>query len=188
VIGSLSLARLLEAYGMQDRVTICRGGERISLAEDAAVTMIPSRHGKVLFGRIPYPGEIALPLTPPLKARDYRHGQVFSMFLELGGIRFLHIGSADCIDAALDGIRCDVLFLCVAGWSSTPDFLPRVLSRVRPQVVVPFHFDDFSVPVPERGTVSDLPLLDKDGFVRQLAIHAPQTRVQWTGLNTCLTF
>jgi L-ascorbate metabolism protein UlaG (beta-lactamase superfamily) len=188
VIGSLSLDRLLEAHGMKGRVTICHGGERISLAEDAAVTMLPSRHGKVFFGRIPYPGEITPPLKTPLKARDYRHGQVFSMLLELGGIRFLHIGSADCIDAALDGKHCEVLFLCLAGWRSTPNFLARVLSRVQPQVIVPFHYDDFSLPLPERRSVPDLPLLDKEGFVKQLVLHAPQARVQWPELNTDLTF
>lgn len=188
VVGSQSLAVLLDAHGIPGRVTLCRGGERIILSDEASVTMLPGRHGKVFFGRIPYAGEITPPLDPPLKAQEYRHGQVFNMLLELGGLRFLHVGSADVVDSALEGQTCDVLFLCLAGWKSVPDYLPRVLSRVRPKTVVPFHFDDFTVGLPTQSAPPDLPLLDKDGFLAQIAAHAPAAGIIWPVVNKVMLF
>lgn len=188
LIGSASLAALLEACGMPGRVTVCRGGERVALPGGATVTMIPALHGRVFFGRIPYPGEITPDVRPPLKAADYRLGQVFSMRLELGGTVFLHIGSANLIDAALEGQRCDVLFLCLSGWKKIPDYHHRILSRTQPQVVIPFHFDDFSVPLRWDGSAPDLPLLDKEGFQRQIARCAPQARVIWPAVNQPMDF
>lgn len=188
LIGSASLAKLLDACGMKDRVTLCQDRERISLSGGAAVTMIPARHGKVLFGRIPYPGEIDSQTRLPGKARDYRHGQVFNILLELGGISFLHIGSAGLIDTALEGQACDVLFLCQAGWKNTPDYLPRILSRVRPTTIVPFHFDDFTAPVRAGGSTPSLPLLGKKRFQDELAHHAPQAQVLWPEIHKAMMF
>jgi len=188
IIGSQSLDVLLDALGLPGRVTVCRGSERIVLDAQAVVTMLPGRHGRVLCGRIPYPGEIAPPLEPPLKAREYRHGQVFNMLLELGGLSFLHIGSADALDASLEGRRCDVLFVCVAGWKRSEDFPARVLSRVRPKAVVPFHFDDFTVSLKPGGVVPDLPLLDRHGFLEQVSAHAPQADIIWPSVNKVMTF
>ena len=188
IIGSQSLDVLLNAFGLPGRVTVCRGSERVVLDAQAAVSMLPGRHGRVLFGRIPYPGEIAPPLEPPLKAREYRLGQVFNMLLELGGLSFLHVGSADVLDASLEGRRCDVLFVCVAGWKRSEGFPARVLSRVRPKTVVPFHFDDFTVPLEPGGVVPDLPLLDRRGFLEQVAAHAPQAEIIWPSVNKVMTF
>ena len=71
----------------------------MDLPGGAVVTMIPSLHGRTLFGRAPYPGEIVPGQTPPLKASDYRHGQVFILRLEIGGMSYLHVGSCNLIDS-----------------------------------------------------------------------------------------
>ncbi len=59
LVGSGSLETLMAAHGMPGRVTVCKERTRIDLPGGAAVTMIPSLHGLVLFGRAPYAGEIA---------------------------------------------------------------------------------------------------------------------------------
>lgn len=178
VVGSESLDTLLTLSGQPSRVTVCRGGERVELPGGAAVTMIPSIHGLVLFGRVPYPGDIDPSARLPMKASEYRHGQVFVPKLEVGGLKFMHFGSANLLDEELEGQTADVLFLCVPGWKRTPDYHQRVLSRVQPEVVVPFHFDDFTLPLDlGQRAARYLPFQGMQDFVAAVREHAPQAEV-----------
>ena len=65
---------------------------------------------------------------PPLPARawHYRMGGAFGILVEAGGLRIYHNGSADLIDAELDGARADVLLVGLAGRESTRDYLERL--------------------------------------------------------------
>ena len=101
-------------------------------AGNAAVTMIPSTHGLVAFGRIPYPGSIDPSGRLPLIAREYRHGEVYMPKLEMGGTIFMHAGSANLIESALNGHHCDVLFMCVPGWKKVPAYTTHLLEIVKP--------------------------------------------------------
>lgn len=177
LVGNESLETLMSLHGMPGKVSICAGRTRIDLPGGASVTMIPSSHGLVLFGRAPYPGEIDATKRLPMKASDYRHGRVFIIRLEVGGTSFMHVGTANLIDAELDGQECDVLFLCLAGWRMIPDYLGRVLSRVRPKVVVPFHFDDFSAPLPKDLRTPMLPGIPMKPFLEGIAALAPDAKI-----------
>ena len=76
-VGSASLATLLSLYGMNERVTVCRGGERgWELPGGDAVTMLPSRHGRAVLGRVPLPGEISQQsrVPPPHLGLQTRNG------------------------------------------------------------------------------------------------------------------
>jgi L-ascorbate metabolism protein UlaG (beta-lactamase superfamily) len=177
LIGSRSLETLMALHGMPGRVTVCKEGTRVELPGGASVTMIPSLHGLVLFGRSPYPGEIVPAQRPPLKASAYCHGQVFHVRLEIGGKSFLHVGTANLIDEKLEGQGCDVLFLCMPGWKMVPDFHGRILSRVRPKIVVPFHFDDFSAPLSKDGRAPSVPWRSEKEFLERIAEEAPGARI-----------
>lgn len=186
--GNESLETLMALHGMPERVTLCAWRTRIDLPGGAAVTMIPSLHGLVLFGRAPYAGEIKPGQRPPLRASDYRHGRVFIPRLEIAGKSFMHIGTANLIDAELEGPSCDVLFLCVAGWRMIPDYLGRVLSRVKPKVVVPFHFDDFSAPLPKDLRTPMLPGIPLKPFLEGIAAEAPDAKIVLPDLYKPLEF
>ncbi len=58
VLGSQSLANLMDAHGLKDRVRICAPGEKIRIDHRLDITMLPSVHGRMMLGRIPYPGRI----------------------------------------------------------------------------------------------------------------------------------
>jgi L-ascorbate metabolism protein UlaG (beta-lactamase superfamily) len=177
LIGNESLETLLALHGMPGRVSVCKERTRVNLPGGASVTMIPSLHGLVLFGRAPYPGEIEPARKPPLKASDYRHGRVFNIRIEIGGMSFLHVGTANLINSELEGETCDVLFLCMPGWKMVPDFPGRILSRTRPKIVVPFHFDDFSAPLSKDGRAPFVPWRSEQGFLERIAEAAPDARI-----------
>lgn len=150
VLGCDSLDALLDISGLQGRVTVCRPHEPVSLDSGATVTLIPSLHGLVLGRLLLFLGNIDRSLSPPLRAHRYRLGSMHTVKVELGGTTFMHVGSAGFLERDLEGHRCDVLFLCAAGWRNTTGYPERVIEILRPSIVVPIHYDDFSLPL-EQG-------------------------------------
>lgn len=173
LLGSQSLDELLKINHQSGRTCICKGLKHIKLNENTIVTMIPSRHGLVAFGKVPYPGEI-IPTKFRFKASDYRHGMVFIPKLEFGGITFMHLGSANFIASELKGHQCDVLFMCVPGWKKISGYTNQLLEIIKPKIIVPFHFDDFSAPLPINKVARNLPFQDMSGFQRQIKKTLPQ--------------
>lgn len=188
LVGSESLEALMSLHGMPGKVAVCNGQTRVDLPGGASVTMIPSLHGLVFFGRAPYPGEIKPGKRLPLKASSYRHGRVFIPRLEIGGKSFLHIGTANLIDEELEGQTCDVLFICLPGWRAISNYHRRILSRVKPKIVIPFHFDDFSAPLSKDFQAPSLPWVSEKRFLDRIAEEAPEARIVHPDLFKSLLF
>jgi len=178
LVGSRSLDTLLGLCGMPGRVRVCEGGERVELPGGDAVTMIRSRHGRVALGRVPFPGEIPPDGRLPLKASAYGHGTVFLPRLEIGGRVILVAGSADFIEAEVEGQVCDALFLCVPGWKRVPEYVERLPALVRPWLVIPFHYDDFTRPLAAGRPAPKLPFQDLAGFVARVSERVPDAEVR----------
>jgi len=178
LVGSLSLENLMARHGMPSRVTICEGSKRIDLPGNAALTMIPSMHGLVVFGRIPYQGDIDPSGQLPLKAREYRLGAVYMPKLEIGGVIFMQAGSANFIESELDGHHCDVLFMCVPAWKKNPAYSTHLLKILKPQITIPFHYDDFSAPIRPHMKFPTLPFVDLAGFLKRIRQSAPDTEIR----------
>lgn len=188
LVGNSSLDALMAMHGMPGRVTVCKGRERVQLPGGATVTMIPSVHGLVAFGRIPYPGEINPAGRLPLKGSEYRHGTVLMPKLELDGKVFMHTGSANFIESELDGHSCDVLFMCVPGWKKVPGYTDRLLQIVKPKLIVPFHYDDFFAPISPNVKVRTLPLQDVAGFLKRISRSAPDAEIRAARIFESMSF
>ena len=170
LIGSASLETLMDSGGIAHRVSVCEGGETVEIADDIHITMLPSTHGLVAFGRVPFQGEIKTPEQWPMKASEYRVGQVFSPKITIGETVFLHVGSAGFNETALLGHPCDVLFLCVPGWKKTSGYPEKIIELTRPKTVVLFHYDNFFMPIQKKGPIKSFPFLDIAGLKKR--IHA----------------
>jgi L-ascorbate metabolism protein UlaG (beta-lactamase superfamily) len=133
----------------------------------ATVRFVPSLHGLIVAGRVPFPGEVPRPPTVPARVWHYRMGGAFGVHITIGARSVYHNGSANLVDAALQGLRADVVLLGLAGRRGTRDYVRRVLSVLRPSLVVPTHHDSFFAPL-ERG-VRLLPGIDLAGFERDLS-------------------
>ena len=177
VIGSSSLENLMDRCGQGGRATVCSGGEVMDLPGNIRITMLPSIHGRVALGRIPFPGEIETNRPRAMKAKDYKVGQVFSPKIEMGGSVFLHVGSAGYVDSALAGQRCDVVFLCVPGWKRTPGYPERIIELTGAKTVVLFHQDHFFRPFEQGKKMKTLPFSDVKGLVRTIRRYAPDVAV-----------
>jgi L-ascorbate metabolism protein UlaG (beta-lactamase superfamily) len=141
--GSRSLARLMALHGLAPQAVEVEPFGRYELGP-FDVTFVPSRHSKIVLGRrVPMDGEIAAREVRTLSARAYRCGQVWAFVIEVAGLRLYHQGSADLIDDAVPDSGADVFLAGVAGREFTRDYWRRILLRLRPDVVVACHHDDF---------------------------------------------
>jgi hypothetical protein len=69
-----------------------------------------------------------------------------------------HNGSADLVDAELEGLTADVLLVGLAGRYATRDYLGRLSGHLSPRMILPTHHDTFFSPL-SRG-VRLLPGID----------------------------
>lgn len=110
----------------------------------------PSAHSRFLFGRVPFPGDIADCEHVPLRTEGYRCGAVFAVEIRVAGRTLFHLGSAELVASSAPRLEADLVMFCVAGWTTTEGLVPKVLRALSPKAVLLSHWDDFLRPM-ERG-------------------------------------
>jgi L-ascorbate metabolism protein UlaG (beta-lactamase superfamily) len=148
LIGSESTANVGRGWGLpEDRIRVADGETRYRFG-DFVVTLVPSKH----FPHGMAMGEIEKPLTPPARATAYKEGGSYSVFIEHGGRTLLVQGSAGFVEGRLRGRRAEVVFLGIGGLGTQDEAYRRrywnqVVKPLRPQRVIPIHWDDFTRPL-----------------------------------------
>jgi L-ascorbate metabolism protein UlaG (beta-lactamase superfamily) len=166
LIGSPATINVGRAAGLpESQLVLTTGRERLR-SGDAIVEGLPSRHGRVYFNRVTLPGDITEPPPWPPRFRDLRHGLVLNWYVELGGVRIVHVDSADFIDEELAGHACDVLCLCAIGRAYRRGYTQSIVRLLKPRWVVACHWDYFFTPY--RGEQRCLPGVDLPGFCDEI--------------------
>lgn len=168
-IGSPSACNVARAAGLpesQIRETV--GREEI-VCGDAMVKGLPSLHGRVYFNYVPLKGAIPEPPPWPPRYRELRHGLVLNWYLEIAGLKIVHIDSADFLEDELQGHRADVVCLCAIGRQYRKDYVKRVIEILQPRTIVPCHWDWFFSPYEAEPRC--LPGVDVPGMVQEIASY-----------------
>ena len=165
--GCSSTANVARGYGLpEDQIVTVVPDQEVKLAHGRAKAL-PSQHGKFLMGRGGYPsGTIDEPLRWPPKVGEMKHGQVFTWWAEWGGLRIVHVDSADYDTARMKQVDADVVCLCAIGRHYRPGFTREILEATRPKYVVPCHWDHFFMPFD--APTRQLPTVDVEGFVEEI--------------------
>jgi len=176
IIGSRSTASFARAAGVPEGqiVEVPPQGALVPVG-DCAVRLVPSLHGRVALGRVPFPGEVRDAPALPARVHAYRMGGAFGIHVTTPGPTVYHNGSADLVDAELAGLHADVLLVGLAGRRATTRYLERLTALLSPRVVIPTHHDAFFAPLEAGARL--LPGIDLDGFFREIARSAPRARV-----------
>ena len=176
LVGSPSTCAWGRAEGLPESqlVQIAPNGALVRFG-DIEVRFVPSRHGRVAFGRVPFVGEVRTTPRGPGRLWHYRMGGAFGLLIKAPGVSIYHNGSADLIDAELEGEQADVLLACLAGRKGTENYVARLVSALAPKLVVPTHHDAFFAPL-ENG-LHLLPGIDVAGFVSEVYQRAPKASV-----------
>ena len=176
LVGSESTCAWGRAEGLDEAqlVRIPPGGAIVRFG-DVEVRFVRSRHGRLFPGRVPFPGDVTGVPAGPKRFWHYRMGGAFGILLRAPGVTVYHNGSADLVDAELEGEQADVLLACLAGRQGTQSYVSRMIGALQPKLVVPSHHDAFFAPL-ERG-LHLLPGIDLEGFVSEVFTRAPRASV-----------
>ncbi|MFC9085851.1 MBL fold metallo-hydrolase [Nocardiopsis dassonvillei] len=196
LVGGASAALIGRGGGLpEERITRAVSGDRIACG-GFTLTLVGSRH-------CPpdrYPGEVAEPVVPPVRASAYRCGEAWSLLVEhTGGRTALVQGSAGFVPGALDGYAAEVVYLGVGqlglrGSDYIRDYWRQTVEAVGARRVVLIHWDDFFRPLDK--PLRALPYLGDDldatvGVLDRLAaeqgvpVHFPslwRREDPWSGL------
>ncbi len=168
LIGSKDVARVGLAAGVSpEQIVETQGREDIPCGSKALVRGIPSAHGKVYFNRVTLPGSIAENFSWPAYYWQFRHGQVLNWYIETGGLKFLHVDSAEFFAEEWKGLEVDVLCLCAIGRAARPNYIEEAISLVKPKIVMACHWDCFWIPFDSPQQYL-LPQVDIEGFIRDV--------------------
>lgn len=173
IVGSRSTAAFARAEGVPESqiVEVPEVGATLRVG-DLDIRFVRSRHGRIFFGRVPFPGEVAEAPRIPARANEYRMGGAFGIVLRAPGATLYHNGSADLVDAEIEEERADVVLVGLAGRAATPDYVKRLVGVLRPSLIVPTHHDAFFSPIGDG--VRLLPRIDLDAFVEEARAVAPR--------------
>ena len=155
LIGSSSSINIGKGYGLPAKqMQIPPLNEPIFLGK-FKLTFIASRHWQ-------YPDkeqrdklldqDIEAPIVPPASIYDYKEGISYTLLIEHDSTKIAVQGSAGFKKDAIANFDADILFLSIAGLESMDDiynqnFQDYVVEAVQPEVLVPIHWDDFTVPL-----------------------------------------
>jgi L-ascorbate metabolism protein UlaG (beta-lactamase superfamily) len=135
--GSANSCRLLAACGVpRNKIRQIGAGDRLAMGGFQVEVRGAAHMGIPGFGS----GPLGAGLKPPLRARDYRMDDCWSFLITVDGLRLLTDPGRHTGDAA----PADVL-LVYPGLEVS--YYEALLSVVRPQVVVPIHWDDLFQPL-----------------------------------------
>lgn len=166
LIGSEDVIRVGRAAGLpQEQLLSTQGKEDIPCGEGNLVRGIPSAHGKVYFNRVTLPGNISEDFKWPAKYWQFRHGHVLNWYMELDGLKYMHVDSAEFFADEWQGLEVDVLCLCAIGRNARPNYIEEAISIVKPKIVMACHWDCFWIPM-EAEQQYTLPMVDLEGFIK----------------------
>ncbi len=166
-IGSPSACNVARAYGLPDTQLVQTTGRHDIPTGPGLVRGLPSRHGRVYFGRVTLPGTIDTPPPWPPRIWQLKHGLVLNWLLDLAGIRMVHVDSADFIEQEMASVgRADIACLCAIGRKYRPGFVRQAIEMLRPRYVLACHWDLFTTPYDAAPRL--LPGVDLKGFVHEV--------------------
>lgn len=151
-------------YGSKSTLNIGRGGnvpeDRLILfninnpikINNFTVTVLPSRHSKPNKMNNDLGVIIEKPLKQPAKMKDYTEGGSFDFLIEHNSKKILIRPSFNYIEGSLDDIRADVLLLGIGGLgkadiSVKDKFYEETVMKVKPNLIIPIHWDSFFSPL-----------------------------------------
>lgn len=158
--GSPNTCSLLQAVGIAEhRTCVVAAGDKLDVG-DFRVEVLSAVHGPIL-GLDVFSGPLSPGLAPPLRIRDYRMDEHFGYLIHVDGLRIL-----DWCGEGLECIpRAEVLFV---GAEKGVSFYRALVRAVKPQIVIPIHWDDFFRPLSKSIRPMLAPPMMRFPFIRRM--------------------
>ena len=158
LIGSSSTANIGKGYGLsEDQLQVPELGSMIQVGK-FEITFIQSNHWQY-----PDPKErerllncaIEDPLKTPASIYAYKEGISYTILIKHDSTRIAIQGSAGFKKNSIKDFDADILFLAVAGLDVMDEaynnnYQNLLIAPLKPEVLVPIHWDDFTVSLSEK--------------------------------------
>jgi L-ascorbate metabolism protein UlaG (beta-lactamase superfamily) len=104
---------------------------------------------------------VTKPLVPPASIYDYKEGISYSILIKHEGTNIAIQGSAGYKKNAIPEFDADIQFLAIAGIelmseNYNQNYQKHVVDAVKPEVIVPIHWDDFTIPLGDELKTTNL--------------------------------
>jgi L-ascorbate metabolism protein UlaG (beta-lactamase superfamily) len=175
VVGTDSTVRVARAAGLPDRqVVVAHGGETFDWPL-FDVRAIPALHSLIGMPSVP----IAQNVTLPMPASAWNEGGTLQYLVKSAGHSVFFMGTANFVEAQLEGTHPDVAIVAVGLRDKIPDYTCRLMRALgRPKLVLPNHFDSHRTPLGERPpTLGVETREDLAHFADEVRACSPATRV-----------
>ena len=176
VYGSKSTANLMQVCGLPEaQVVSCAGRTTVEVGP-FKVTLVPSEHSRfAMGGKVPYAGDIPCSCELPIRGKHYKCGDVFAIAIEVDGTSLYHMGSANLVEDAIVHRDVDLFLVGISGRHATENYVPRILKKLTPRLVMPMHYDNFFRPFDKDMKL--LPMTKFGRFVDEVAAFDTQIDV-----------
>ena len=182
LVGSRTSVHVAQGYGVAaERTRHADPGDALRVGP-FAIRVIESRHARVILGRVPFEGEHVAPVDAPIHAFSFALGDAryYLVTHEPDGLRILITSSADRHPPALaalreEGVAVDLLLAASQGRDA--DYARDLVAALRPRLVVPHHYDAFTIPLDAEDAGAPSDPADLDAFEREIREAAEAFRV-----------
>ena len=96
-----------------------------------------------------------------------RHGLVLNWWIQMAGLKIVHVDSADFINEELEALQADVVCLCAIGRKYRPGYTHDIVRILKPRWVIPCHWDWMLEPY-DQPRHHTLPGVDLGGFLDEI--------------------
>lgn len=147
LVGSTSTANIGRGQGLpESAIRSVEGSEQLQFGQFNVRTYRALHAPEPVF-----PGDISAPLHMPANLSDFKEGGSRSYLISNDGVSLLVQASANFIPGAYKGVHADVVFLgtgLLGKQSETfvHDYWREVVLATGAKLVVPIHWDDFTIP------------------------------------------
>lgn len=157
LIGSSSTINIGKGYPLsENQMTIPPLNEVVKIGK-FKITFIASRHWQYPDAKqraLLLDQDIEAPLTPPASIYDYKEGISYTLFIEHDSTKIAIQGSAGFKQHSIKNLDADILFLAISGIeimdeTYNQNYQDFLIDPLQAEVLVPIHWDDFTVPLAE---------------------------------------
>jgi len=165
IYGSSSAMNVAKGGDVPESQQVCfKAGETYTVGQ-YNIQVLASKHSKPTAFNNDLGVPIDHPIVQPAKLHDYKEGGSYDFYVEAEGKKILIRPSFNYIERQLNGYECDVLFLGISGLGKADRqteaiFFHETVEKVRPELIVPLHWDNFFVPL-DKPTVGMPPVIEK---------------------------
>lgn len=190
--GSSSTLNIGRGYGLEESEMMIPLWDSLYSIGKFKIQFVKSKHWQ-------YPDEeqrkillnnqIEEPLHTPASIFDYKEGDSYTILVEYDTIKLAVQGSAGFREGSLTKeFDADILFLAIAGLEMmdvtyNDDYQKYLIDPLKPEVLVPIHWDDFTTPLGDELKTTNLILnwrlkSDLGQAFKEIEIRNPNTSIK----------